>query len=95
MCSAPTCHVVNVRPSIDSPRIAVIPCNTPEYHCLWFQFYGASNFYCMAIATESRPVVGRRCILVGILRRIRSGGSDDGVKAMLVSTEKIWEERQY
>jgi hypothetical protein len=24
----------------------------PEYQCLWFQFYRASNFYCMAIATE-------------------------------------------
>jgi hypothetical protein len=53
MCSAPTCHVANVRPSINSPHIAVIPRNTPEYQCLWFQFYRASNFYCMAIAPES------------------------------------------
>ena len=52
MCSAPTCHVANVRPSIDSPDIAVIPRSTPEYQCLWFQFYRASNFYCMAIAAE-------------------------------------------
>jgi hypothetical protein len=25
---------------------------TPEYQCLWFQFYRASDFYCMAIAVE-------------------------------------------
>ncbi len=25
---------------------------TPEHQCLWFQFYRASNFYCMAIAAE-------------------------------------------
>jgi hypothetical protein len=24
----------------------------PKYQCLWFQLYRASNFYCMAIATE-------------------------------------------
>ncbi len=52
MCSAPTCHVANVRPSIDSSHIAVVSRNTPEYQCLWFQFYRASNFYCMAIAAE-------------------------------------------
>ena len=52
MCLAPTCHVTNVRPSIDSPHLAVIPHNMPEpeYQCLWFQFYRASNFYCVAIA---------------------------------------------
>ncbi len=59
MFSAPTSHVTNVRPSRDSPHRAVISCQTPEYQCLWFQFYRASNFYCMAIAAEpsspSRP----------------------------------------
>jgi hypothetical protein len=55
MCSAPMCHVANVRSSIDSPHIAVISRNTPEYQCLWFQFYKASNFYCMAIAADSLP----------------------------------------
>ncbi len=49
---APTCQVTNVRPSRDSPHRAVIPCDTPEYLCPWFQFYRASNFYCMAIAAE-------------------------------------------
>jgi hypothetical protein len=53
MCSAPTCHVTNVRPSIDSPHIAVILRNTPDYQCLWFQFYRASNFYCMVKAADS------------------------------------------
>ncbi len=55
MCSAPTCHVANVRPSIDSPHLAVISRNTPEHQCLWFQFYWASKFYCMTIATDSSP----------------------------------------
>ncbi len=36
----------------NSPHRAVILHLTPEYQCLWFQFYRASNFYCMAIATE-------------------------------------------
>jgi hypothetical protein len=49
---APTHHVVNVRPSRDSPHWSVIPRQTPEYQCLWFQFYRASNFYCMAIAAK-------------------------------------------
>ena len=53
VCSAPTCHVTNVRSSIDSPHQAVIPRLTPEYQCLWFQLYRASNFYCMAMAAES------------------------------------------
>jgi hypothetical protein len=52
MCSAPTCHVTNVTPSIDSPHQAVILRDTPEYQCPWFQFYRASNFYCMTIAAE-------------------------------------------
>jgi hypothetical protein len=52
MRSASTWHVVNGRPSTDSPHQATIPHNTPEYQCLWFQFYRASNFYCMAIAAE-------------------------------------------
>jgi hypothetical protein len=39
-------------PSRDSPHRAVIPCDMPEYQCPWFQFYRASNFYCMAIAAE-------------------------------------------
>jgi hypothetical protein len=39
-------------PLRDSPHRAVIPCDTPEYQCPWFQFYRASNFYCMAIAAE-------------------------------------------
>ena len=56
MCSAPTCHVTNVRPSIDSPHIAVISRNTPVYQCLWFQFYRASNFYRMAIAADSSQI---------------------------------------
>jgi hypothetical protein len=30
----------------------------PEYQCLWFQFYRASNFYCMTIATESLSPTG-------------------------------------
>jgi hypothetical protein len=49
---APTCHVVNVRPSHNSPHQAVIPHQTPEYLYLWFQFYRASNFYCIAIAAK-------------------------------------------
>jgi hypothetical protein len=52
MFSAPTRHVANARPSCDSPQWAVIPHQTPEYQCLWFQFYRASNFYCMAIAAK-------------------------------------------
>ncbi len=55
---APTCHVTNVRPSIGSPHIAVISRNTPEYQCLWFQFYWASNFYCMTITADSSPPTG-------------------------------------
>ncbi len=50
MFSAPTRHVTNVRPSPNSPHQAVISHQTPEYQCLWFQIYRASNFYCMAIA---------------------------------------------
>ncbi len=53
-CSWPP-HVIqvrNVRPSRNSPHRAVIPRDTPEYQCPWFQFYRASNFYCMAIAAE-------------------------------------------
>jgi hypothetical protein len=52
MCSAATCHVTNVRPLHHSPHQAVILRHMPEYPCLWFQFYRASNFYCMAIAAE-------------------------------------------
>jgi hypothetical protein len=52
MFSAPTRQVTNVRPSHDSPHQAVIPSDMPEYQCHWFQFYRASNFYCMAIAAE-------------------------------------------
>jgi hypothetical protein len=59
MCSAPTCHVANVRPSIDSPHLGLVSRPTPEYQCLWFQFYRASNFYCMAIATDSSLPTGR------------------------------------
>ncbi len=53
-CSRPphVIQVTNVRPSRDSPHQAVIPHDTPEYQCPWFQFYRASNFYCMAIAAE-------------------------------------------
>jgi hypothetical protein len=50
---APTCHVTNGRPSIDSPHLGLVSRNTPEYQCLWFQFYRVSNFYCMAIAADS------------------------------------------
>ena len=53
MCSAPTCHVANVRPSIDSPHLGLVSRPTPEYQCLWFKFYWASNFYCMVIAADS------------------------------------------
>ncbi len=49
---APTRWVTNVRPSRNCPHRAVIPRDTPEYQCPWFQFYRASNFYCMAIAAE-------------------------------------------
>ena len=52
MCSAPTCHVRNVRPSINSSHRAEIPRNMSEYQCLWFQFFGASNFYCMVTSAE-------------------------------------------
>ncbi len=52
MFSAPTRQVTNVRASRDSPHQAVIPHDTPEYQCPWFQFYRASKFYCMAIAAE-------------------------------------------
>ena len=58
MCSAPTCHVANVRPSINSPHLGLVSCNTPEYQCLWFQFYRAFNFYCMAIAADSSSPTG-------------------------------------
>ena len=58
MCSAPTCHVINVTPSIDSPHIAVILRPMPEYQCLWFQFYWASKFYYMTIATDSSLPTG-------------------------------------
>jgi len=53
MFSAPTCQVTNVRPSRDSPHQRLVLRLMPEYQCLWFQFYRASNFYCMAIAAES------------------------------------------
>jgi hypothetical protein len=49
---APKRQVTNVRPSRNSPHQAVIPRDTPEYQCPWFQFYRASNFYCMTIAAE-------------------------------------------
>jgi hypothetical protein len=49
---APTRQVTNVRPSRDSPHRAVIPPDMPEYQCPWFQYWRASNFYCMAIAAE-------------------------------------------
>jgi hypothetical protein len=52
MFSAPTCHVTNVRPSIDSPHQGLVSRLMPEYQCPWFQFYRASNFYCMTIAAE-------------------------------------------
>jgi hypothetical protein len=52
MFSAPTRQVTNVRPSRDSPHQAVSLRDTPEYQCPCFQFYRASNFYCMAIAAE-------------------------------------------
>ena len=58
MCSAPTCHVANVRPSIDSPHLGLVSHPKPEYQCLWFQFYRASNFYCMAIAADSLSPIG-------------------------------------
>ena len=58
MCSAPTCHVANVRPSINSPHLGLVSHPTPEYQCLWFQFYRASNFYCMAIAADSSSPTG-------------------------------------
>ena len=58
MCSAPTCHVTNVRPVIDSPHIAVISRRSPEYQYPWFRFYWASNFYCMAIAADSSSPTG-------------------------------------
>jgi hypothetical protein len=45
MCSAPTCHVTNVRPSIDSPHQVVISCRTPEYQYPWFRFYCDSIFF--------------------------------------------------
>jgi hypothetical protein len=51
MCSAPTCMSCD-ECSIDSPHRAVIPRDTPEYLCPWFQFFWASNFYCMTIAAE-------------------------------------------
>ena len=44
MCSAPTCHVTNVRPSMDSPHRVVILRNTPEYQYPWFRFYCDSIF---------------------------------------------------
>ncbi len=46
------CHVTNARPSIDSLHRAVWPRNTPEYQCLWFQFYRASIFFCMETFAE-------------------------------------------
>jgi hypothetical protein len=42
-----------VRPLRDCPhRGLVVLHRTPEYQCLWFQFYRAFNFYCTAIAAE-------------------------------------------
>ncbi len=58
MFSAPTRQVTNVRPSRNSPHRAVIPRDTPEYQCPWFQFYRASNFYCMAITAEPSLLSG-------------------------------------
>ena len=52
MCSPPTCHVTNVRPSINSLHLELVSRPTPECQCLWFEFYRASNFHCMAIAAE-------------------------------------------
>ncbi len=52
MFSAHTPQVTNVRPSRDSPHRAVILRDMPEYQFPWFQFYRASNFYCMAITAE-------------------------------------------
>jgi hypothetical protein len=53
VCVAPTCHVLNVRPSIDSPHQGLVLRPTPEYQCLWIQFYRASIFYCMATSPDS------------------------------------------
>jgi hypothetical protein len=47
-----THRTTKVRPSRDSPHRGLVSRRMPEYQCLWFQFYRASNFYCMAIATE-------------------------------------------
>jgi hypothetical protein len=52
MCSAPTCHMTKVRPSINSPHQGLVSRLTPEYQCPWFKFYRASNFYCVMIAAE-------------------------------------------
>jgi hypothetical protein len=47
MCSAPTCHVTNVRPSINSPHRVAISRRTPEYQYPWFRFYCDSIFFSM------------------------------------------------
>ncbi len=52
VCLAPTCHMTKVRPSINSPHQGLVLHLTPEYQCPWFQFYKASNFYCMMITAE-------------------------------------------
>ncbi len=57
---APTRHVVNIRPSRDSPHQAVISCLTPEYQCLWFQFYRASNFTAWQLPQNHRRHPARR-----------------------------------
>ncbi len=75
--------MANVRPSIKSPHIAVIPRNTPEYQCLWFQFYRASNFYCMAIAAEPSLPTG----LPSVADRAAIGGAaalETGITASTV-----------
>ncbi len=51
-CSACTSRTTKVRPSCDNLPQGLVLGQTPEYQCLWFQFYRASNFYCMAIAAE-------------------------------------------
>ncbi len=47
-----THRTTKVRPLHDCPHSGLVLRWMPEYQCLWFQFYRASNFSCMAIAAE-------------------------------------------
>ena len=54
----PQCHMTNFRSSINCSHRGLVLGPTHEYQYLWFQFYRASNFYCMAGSAESSSPTG-------------------------------------